>query len=47
MKRIKAIFFDAGGTLFEVRGSVGGIYSRIARRHVGICFVGVRGKGTE
>ena len=28
----KLIFFDAGGTLFEVRGSVGEIYSRFARR---------------
>lgn len=29
----KIIFFDAGGTLFEVRGSVGEIYHRIAARH--------------
>jgi putative hydrolase of the HAD superfamily len=27
------IFFDAAGTLFDVRGSVGEIYSRFARRH--------------
>jgi putative hydrolase of the HAD superfamily len=27
------IFFDASGTLFDVRGSVGEIYSRFARRH--------------
>jgi len=30
---VDAIFFDAVGTLFEVRGSVGAIYSRIAARH--------------
>lgn len=30
MNEIKAIFFDAGGTLFEVRGSVGEIYADIA-----------------
>src|SRR5438552_13062082 len=30
---IKIIFFDAVGTLFEVRGSVGEIYSRVARRY--------------
>ncbi len=29
----QAVFFDAAGTLFEVRGSVGEIYSTIARRH--------------
>jgi len=29
--RIKAIFFDAAGTLFTVNGSVGEIYARIAR----------------
>lgn len=29
----KVVFFDAAGTLFEVRGSVGEIYSAIARRH--------------
>ena len=33
MKEIQAIFFDAGGTLFEVNGSVGEIYSRFARRY--------------
>jgi len=27
------VFFDAAGTLFEVRGSVGKIYARVARRH--------------
>jgi putative hydrolase of the HAD superfamily len=27
------IFFDAAGTLFEVRGSVGRIYSQVASRH--------------
>ena len=31
--KIQVVFFDAGGTLFEVRGSVGEIYSRFARRH--------------
>jgi putative hydrolase of the HAD superfamily len=30
---VDAIFFDAVGTLFEVRGSVGAIYSSIAARH--------------
>jgi putative hydrolase of the HAD superfamily len=30
--RIQAIFFDAAGTLFEVRGSVGQVYSQIALR---------------
>ncbi len=30
---LNAIFFDAGGTLFEVRGSVGKIYSDVALRH--------------
>jgi len=29
----KAIFFDAGDTLFEVQGGVGIQYSRIAKRH--------------
>lgn len=29
---IKMVFFDAAGTLFEVRGSVGEIYARLARR---------------
>jgi len=29
----KVVFFDAGGTLFEVRGSVGELYDRIAREH--------------
>lgn len=29
----QAIFFDAAGTLFEVRGSVGEIYSRIASQY--------------
>ena len=29
----RVIFFDAGGTLFEPRGSVGSIYQRIAARH--------------
>jgi len=28
---VEVIFFDAGGTLFEVRGSVGESYARIAR----------------
>lgn len=30
---IKAIFFDAAGTLFTVNGSVGDIYARLAREH--------------
>jgi putative hydrolase of the HAD superfamily len=29
----KAIFFDAAGTLFTVKGSVGEIYARLAREH--------------
>ncbi len=29
----RALFFDAAGTLFTVRGSVGEHYSRIARRY--------------
>lgn len=29
----EVIFFDAAGTLFDVRGSVGEIYSRIARQY--------------
>ena len=31
--RPKAIFFDAAGTLFTVKGSVGEIYARLARDH--------------
>src|SRR5258706_7338717 len=31
--QIKAIFFDAAGTLFTVNGSVGDIYARLAREH--------------
>lgn len=31
--RIKAVFFDAAGTLFDVRKGVGFHYSRIARKH--------------
>ena len=34
-RRIEAVFFDAAGTLFEVRGSIGEIYTRFAR-HYGI-----------
>ena len=30
---IQAVFFDAGGTLFETRGSVGEIYGRAALRY--------------
>lgn len=30
---VDVVFFDAAGTLFKVRGSVGGIYSRIAERY--------------
>jgi putative hydrolase of the HAD superfamily len=33
MDAIAAVFFDAGGTLFEVCGSVGKIYSDIAQRY--------------
>jgi putative hydrolase of the HAD superfamily len=33
MKRPKVIFFDAVGTLFGVRGSVGEVYSAIAHQH--------------
>ncbi len=29
----RVVFFDAGGTLFEPRGSVGSIYQRLAARH--------------
>lgn len=34
-QRIKAVFFDAAGTLIETRGSVGEIYQRFAERHGG------------
>ena len=30
---LKAILFDAGDTLFRVRGSVGGVYAAVAARH--------------
>ena len=30
---IKAVFFDAAGTLFTVNGSVGAIYARLAEKH--------------
>ncbi len=33
MSRFKAIFFDAAGTLFHVRGSVGEIYLSYARKY--------------
>jgi putative hydrolase of the HAD superfamily len=33
MAEIQVIFFDVGGTLFEVNGSVGEIYSRFARSY--------------
>ncbi len=33
MNQIKAVFFDAAGTLFTVRGSVGQTYCQIAQRH--------------
>jgi putative hydrolase of the HAD superfamily len=32
-RRIQVVFFDAAGTLFTVKGSVGEIYARIARAH--------------
>ncbi len=31
--QIQAVFFDAAGTLFTVRGAVGEIYARLARAH--------------
>jgi putative hydrolase of the HAD superfamily len=31
--KIKAVFFDAAGTLFTVNGSVGAIYANLARQH--------------
>ena len=31
--QLKAVFFDAAGTLFTVNGSVGEIYARLAREH--------------
>jgi putative hydrolase of the HAD superfamily len=33
VNQVKAVFFDAAGTLFTVRGSVGEIYCRIAHKH--------------
>ncbi len=33
LSQLKAVFFDAAGTLFTVNGSVGAIYARIAREH--------------
>jgi len=33
LRKIKAVFFDAAGTLFTVKGSVGEIYARLAREH--------------
>ncbi len=33
MRKTEIVFFDAAGTLIEVRGSVGEIYGRVARRH--------------
>ncbi len=33
MHQIQVVFFDASGTLFDVRGSIGEIYSRFARRY--------------
>ncbi len=32
-RHLKAVFFDAAGTLFTVNGSVGEIYARLARDH--------------
>src|SRR5262245_3525732 len=32
-EKIQVVFFDASGTLFDVRGSVGEIYSRRAERY--------------
>jgi len=31
--RLKAVFFDAAGTLFTVNGSVGEVYARLARQY--------------
>lgn len=31
--KIKAVFFDAGGTLFQPNPSVGELYARVARQH--------------
>ncbi len=31
--KVKAVFFDAAGTLFTVNGSVGAIYADLARQH--------------
>lgn len=33
LHKIKAVFFDAAGTLFTVKGSVGEIYACLAREH--------------
>jgi putative hydrolase of the HAD superfamily len=33
MNRVKVVFFDAAGTLFHVRGSVGDVYLRHAERY--------------
>ena len=33
LSSVQVIFFDAAGTLFHVRGSVGGIYSRVAWKY--------------
>ncbi len=33
MSRVKVIFFDAAGTLFHVRGSVGDVYLRYAEKY--------------
>jgi putative hydrolase of the HAD superfamily len=32
-RRLRAVFFDAAGTLFTVNGSVGEAYARLARQH--------------
>ncbi|MGH8007579.1 MAG: HAD-IA family hydrolase, partial [Candidatus Binatia bacterium] len=32
-RRIKAVFFDAAGTLFTVKNSVGAVYAHLAREH--------------
>ncbi|MEW6486398.1 MAG: HAD family hydrolase, partial [Thermodesulfobacteriota bacterium] len=33
MKQIRGFLFDAGNTLIRVRGSVGGVYAAVGRRH--------------
>jgi len=39
---LKVVFFDAGGTLFRVRGSIGEVYATVAARHGVAAVPGVR-----